>query len=134
MDDLVIGRLVISGEDLEERFETSGGPGGQHANRSRTTVTLRFRVAESSLPEDTRAKLVARLGEVVEVQAGESRSQHRNRQMARDRLAERITRALREPRTRRATGRTRASRERRLAAKQARSETKRRRRRPQPDD
>jgi ribosome-associated protein len=134
MDDLVVAGVTIPAGELEERFETSGGPGGQHANRSQTAVVLRFEVAGSSLPEEVRGRLMRSLGSVVEVQAGESRSQHRNRQIARERLARRLAKALEEPRARRWTAPTRASRERRLAEKTARSETKRRRRRPEPDD
>jgi ribosome-associated protein len=134
MDDLVVAGLTIPAGELEERFETSGGPGGQHANRSQTAVVLRFEVAGSSLPEEVRERLMRRLGSVVEVQAGESRSQHRNRQVARERLASRLAKALEVPRARRWTAPTRASRERRLAEKTTRSEIKRRRRRPEPED
>jgi ribosome-associated protein len=134
MEDLVVGDLVIPAEELEERFETSGGPGGQHANRSQTAVTLRFRIADSSIPEEARARLVARLGEVVEVVAGESRSQHRNRIVARERLAERLATALVEPKSRKRTKPTKASKERRLSDKAARSEVKQTRRPPKPED
>lgn len=134
MEDLVVRELTIPASELEERFETSGGPGGQHANRSSTGVRLRFSVNESSLPKDVKQRLRARLGEVVEVVASDERSQHRNRQLARKRLADRIGTALVEPEPRRATKPTKASKERRLARKRARSERKRQRRRPVIDD
>lgn len=134
MEDLVVGSLTILAAELEERFETSGGPGGQHANRSETAVRLRFRVDESSLPLDVREKLASRLGDIVEVSAAESRSQHQNREMARRRLAERIEQALVDPKPRKKTRPTRASASRRLTEKKARSDVKNQRRRPNIDD
>lgn len=134
MEDLLVGDLVIPAEDLEERFVTSGGPGGQHANRSETAVRLRLDIAASSLPPEVKSKLIPRLGEVVEVSAGESRSQHHNRETARSRLAERIQAGLVEQRPRRPTKPSRKARRRRLAAKRARSETKRLRRPPHSED
>lgn len=134
MEDLVVGSLTIPSAELEERFETSGGPGGQHANRSETAVRLRFQVDESSLPVEAREKLASRLGNIVEVSAAESRSQHQNREMARRRLAERIEEALVDPEQRKKTRPTRASADRRLIEKKARSEVKKQRRRPGIDD
>jgi len=134
MEDLVVGDLIIPADELEERFDTSGGPGGQHANRSNTAVTLRFDIAKSSLPEEVRARLLARLGEMVEVRASESRSQARNRQTARERMEQRIAKALRVPKRRKRTGPTRRSLEDRLAAKRARSQLKRSRRPPKDHD
>ena len=130
MEDLVVGKLTIPGHELEESFETSGGPGGQHANRTRSQVRLRFRISGSSLPEEIQAKLIERLGDVVEIQSSESRSQFRNRAIARRRLVERISSALSETPQRRATKPTRSARRRRLEEKRARSELKRQRRRP----
>ena len=63
MDELIVGGHTIPDSELEETFETSGGPGGQHANRNATAVRLRFRILESSLPEDVRARLADKLGE-----------------------------------------------------------------------
>ena len=134
MEDLVVGNLTIPAAELEERFETSGGPGGQHANRSETAVHLRFRVSESSLPIEVREKLVARLGSIVEVSAAESRSQLQNRMKARRRLAERIEKALADPKLRKKTKPTRASTNRRITEKKARSDVKEQRRRPSIDD
>jgi ribosome-associated protein len=130
MDDLRVGRYTIPAAELEERFETSGGPGGQHANRSETAVRIRFDIPHSSLPEEVRQQLAARLGDIVEASSTDSRSQYRNRALARKRLREKIESALAEPPVRRRTRPTRASRQRRLEAKRARSETKRLRRRP----
>ena len=133
MDDLEVGRYTIPGDELEEIFETSGGPGGQHANRSATAVRLRFDVAASSLPDEARSKLTGRLGDVIEVTAADSRSQFRNRAIARRRLKERIEKALVDPPKRRRTRPTRASKQRRLEEKRARSETKRLRQPPDLD-
>ena len=134
MEDLIVGSLTIPAAELEERFETSGGPGGQHANRSETAVRLRFQVNESSLPVEAREKLKSRLGNIVEVSAAESRSQHQNREMARRRLTQRIEEALVDPEQRKKTRPTRASADRRLIEKKARSEVKKQRRRPGIDD
>lgn len=135
-DDLVVDRnLVIPASELDERFSTSGGPGGQHANRSRTRVDLRFDIAASTaLTEHQRAVLTRRFGPEVRVVADDERSQVRNRAIARDRLAARLRGAL-APRTpRRPTRPTRGSARRRLESKRQRSEIKRHRRRPGTDE
>lgn len=131
MDDLVVGDLVVPASELEERFDTPGGPGGQHANRTASAVTLRFNLSESSLPPDIRQRLIAQLGEVVEVRAADSRSQAMNREIARERLTGRIRGALVEPKRRKRTRPTKAARERRLSGKRARSDLKRSRRKPE---
>lgn len=133
MEDLEVGRYTIPAAELHETFETSGGPGGQHANRSSTAVRLRFEIAGSSLPDEIRAKLGSRLGDPVEVVAADSRSQFRNRALARQRLREKIEKALVDPPKRRRTRPSRASQERRLAKKRARSEKKRLRQPPDTD-
>lgn len=135
MDVVVNDRITIPEAELELRFSTSGGPGGQHANRSSTRVELTFRLAESpSIPDDLRHVLVERLGDVVTLTVDESRSQWRNRQIAKRRLAERLHAALIVQRERRPTQPGRSARRRRLAAKRRRSEVKRMRRRPEVDD
>jgi ribosome-associated protein len=132
-DPIEVGRWSIPATEIEERFDTSGGPGGQHANKTETSVTIRFDILGSSLPEATREKLKGRLGPVVEVTASDTRSQWRNRVIARQRLIERLEQALVDPKARKKTKPSRAARERRLAEKKARSERKRARRRPDPD-
>lgn len=134
MEDLIAGHLIISGDDLEEIFETSGGPGGQHANRSETAVRLRLEIAESSLPDPVKKNLLGQFGKIVEVTASEERSQARNRETARRRLAEKIESALHEDRPRKQTKPSRASKERRLAQKKARSDIKHQRRPPRVTD
>ena len=132
---LVVGKWTIPETELEETFHTSGGPGGQHANRSETAVRIRFDVAASAtLPEQVKDRIISRVGEVIEVHAAEERSQLRNRETARRRLAERLEGAMARPRRRRRTKPTRVSREKRLAAKRERAEKKRRRRNPRPGD
>jgi ribosome-associated protein len=134
MDDLDIGGYTIPADELEETFETSGGPGGQHANRSATAVRLRFDVAASSLPEEARTRISNRLGDIIEVTSAESRSQFRNRAIARRRLKDRLEKALKEKQKRKRTRPTRASKRRRLADKRARSEKKRLRQPPGVED
>ena len=101
--------LVIPADELRWHFDTSGGPGGQHANRSATRVELAFDLAASpAVPEALRARLLERLGArapggVVRVVVDESRSQWRNRQTARRRLAALLAEAGRVPRRRRPT-------------------------------
>ena len=134
MEDLDVGRYNIPGAEIAEDFVTSGGPGGQHANRSETAVRLRFDVTASSLPEQVRARLQNRLGDVVEAVASDSRSQFRNRALARRRLRTKLEAALVEESPRRRTRPTRASRQRRIAEKRARGEVKRLRRSPRNEE
>lgn len=131
-DDLrVNGALTIPGTELAERFMPSGGPGGQHANRSNTRVELRFDVAASTtLSDSQRSRITELLGDDVRVVVDDERSQHRNRDIARERLAGRLRNALRRETRRRPTKPSRGARERRLKEKKRRSEIKAQRRRP----
>ena len=123
--------LVIPAAELEWRFSASGGPGGQHANTANTRVELIFDISGSGvLGPRQRARLLEKLGSAVRVVVSDERSQARNRQLALDRLAERLDEALRIDPPRRPTRPTRASRERRLRAKQLRSARKVERRAP----
>ena len=127
--------LRIPLDELEWRFSASGGPGGQHANRSNTRVEVRFDVESSpSLGPRQRSRLLERLGPSVRVVVDAERSQLRNRGLALSRLAERLAGALRVDTPRTATRPTAGSRERRLAEKRHRSEQKQQRRRPPADD
>jgi ribosome-associated protein len=117
------------------RATTSGGPGGQHANRTLSRVEVQFDVAESpSLGPRQRARLLARYGPVVRAAAADSRSQARNRQLALDRLAARLTEGLRVDPARRPTKPTKGSQVRRVEGKRHRSEVKRHRRAPDEHD
>ena len=130
---ITVGSWLIPESEIEERFDTSGGPGGQHANKTETAVTLRLDIAASSLPEEIKERLGRRLGDMVEVTASDTRSQWRNRDIARERLTERIERALIQPKPRRKTKPSAQSKERRLAEKRSRSEVKKGRRPPDAD-
>jgi ribosome-associated protein len=118
--------LAIPLSELEWRFTPSGGPGGQHANRSNTRVEVRFDVEHSpSLGPRQRDRLLQRLGPVVRVVADDERSQARNRALAAERLRERLADALHIERERRPTKPTKSAGERRLQSKRRRSAAKR---------
>lgn len=142
MDDLRIHtRLTIPDDELKEVTSRSGGPGGQHVNKTSTRVTLRWNVRTSAaLSEGQRERLLRRLasrlnsrGELL-VHASDTRSQSRNRECARERLARIVAEGLATRRKRVATKPSAGSRARRLEAKQRRSDVKRRRRPPRADD
>ena len=83
----VTRNLVIPLDELQWRFSTSGGPGGQHANRSNTRVEVRFDVERSgALGPRQRARLLERLGPTVRAVSADQRSQARNRDIALSRL------------------------------------------------
>jgi ribosome-associated protein len=116
-------------DELQWRFTPSGGPGGQHANRSATRAEVTFDIANSpSLTEPQRNRLLTKLGPVLRIAADDERSQLRNRTLALERLRSRLVGALHEPRQRRATRPSRGAVERRLQAKRQRSALKRHRR------
>jgi len=126
--------VAIPLAEIELRFTPSGGPGGQHANRSNTRVEVRFDIASSpSLSAHHRDRLVERLGPTVRVVADDERSQLRNRELALERLRGRLAAPLHRPVTRRATRPTKGATERRLQAKRQRSERKSQRRPPTSD-
>jgi ribosome-associated protein len=133
----VTDRLVVPAAELAWRFDPAGGPGGQHANRTSSRAEVAFDLANSpSIPEALRSRMLHRLGPrarggVVTVAVDESRSQWRNRMLARARLGDLLRDSLRTPRRRIATKPSAASRRRRLEAKRRRSETKRLRRPPE---
>jgi ribosome-associated protein len=134
----VTDSVVVPERELRWRFSRSPGPGGQSVNTADSRVELSVDIATTSaLGPTLRARALERLDRrlvdgVLTVVASEHRSQLRNRQAARDRLAEMLREAIAPPpRPRRPTKATRASVERRLAEKKRRSMTKRLRR---PDD
>jgi ribosome-associated protein len=130
--------VSVPEHELVWRFSRSSGPGGQSVNTTDSRVELSFDLAGSpSVPDHLRARALGRLahrlvdGRVIRVTASEYRSQHRNREAARGRLAELLERALApSPPKRRPTKPTRGSKERRLAGKRRRSDLKSLRRRP----
>ena len=132
---VVTDGVRIPRHELLSTFSASGGPGGQHANKSATRVELVLDIESSSAFSDTqRARVVAKLGGVVRVVADDERSQLRNRALAEQRLVAKLRDALHVPRRRRATVPTRGSQRRRVDAKKQRGETKRTRRPPSLDD
>src|SRR5882672_6921315 len=120
--------------EIELRASRSSGPGGQHANVTASRVEAVFDVAASAaLDEAQRARLSERAGPLVTAVAQDARGQARNRELALQRLAEKIAAGLRVPRRRRPTRPTQGSRRRRLEAKRRTGERKRGRRPPGED-
>jgi len=126
----------IPESELRWRFDTSGGPGGQHANRSNTRAELVFDIEHSlAFDEPTRRRLLARLGTDIRITEDGSRSQSTNRKSAVRRLHARLEDAARpDPSQRRATKPPRSARARRLDDKRARGATKEQRRSPSLDE
>jgi ribosome-associated protein len=131
-DALVVNdELTIPLGEIELRASRSSGPGGQHANVTASRIEAVFDVASSpTLNAEQRSRLQEKLGERVTAVAQDARSQARNRELALERLRERLAAALVRPKRRRATRPSRAARERRLEQKRRTSERKRRRRAP----
>src|SRR5258706_7923136 len=126
---------VIPLDEIELRASRSSGPGGQHANVTASRIEAVFDVeASPSLNDSQKARIRARCGPRVTAVAQDARSQARNRELALERLRDRLATALHVPRARTATKPTKASRHRRVEAKRRRSAVKRTRRRPAGDD
>jgi ribosome-associated protein len=123
--------VAITLEEIELRVSRSSGPGGQHAQKSETRVEAVFDVeASETLSPAQKRRVVERAGPVVRAVAQDERSQSRNRELALERLAERLREALRVQRKRKPTKPSAAARERRLEEKRRRGQTKRLRRPP----
>jgi ribosome-associated protein len=133
--------LTIPADEIQESASRSSGPGGQHVNKTETRVTLRWNVVESGvLDAAMRQRLlsklggrITRLGHLV-VHAQRFRSRGRNRELARERLAELVREALQTERQRVATAPSRGQRRRRLEDKRRRSAIKQKRGRPRGEE
>lgn len=132
-DGLDLGRgIVVPLDEIELRASRSGGPGGQHANKTASRIEAVFDVRSSTaLSESQKARVSARLGPRVTAVAQDSRGQARNRALALERLRDRLREALAPRKQRRATRPGRAAKERRLESKRRRSQRKQTRRRPE---
>ena len=130
----VTSRVTIPGDELTERFSRSSGPGGQGVNTTDSRVELVWDLGGSALRAELLDRLRRRLGsrlsgDQLAVTASERRSQLRNREAARERLAGLVARALEPPPPpRRKTRPSRGATERRIESKKRRSATKRARR------
>ena len=131
----IVPGVAIPLSEIELRASRSSGPGGQHANVTASRVEAAFDVRSSAaLTEGQRTRLIARQGDRVTAVAQESRGQARNRELALERLREKLAGALTVPKKRRPTRPGRSARERRLEDKRRTGERKRQRRPPDPND
>jgi ribosome-associated protein len=139
MEDVAVTtRLVIPGSEITETFARSGGPGGQHVNKTSTKVLLRWNVRKSrALGESDRIWLLEKLGPQLSrtgdvlVSSDRYRDQSRNRDDARQKLVTLLSRALERPKSRRRVAPPRRMAANRLRSKKLRSEVKNLRRRPE---
>lgn len=127
----ITATLSIPDDELSERFVRASGPGGQNVNKVSTAVELRFDARGSpSLPEEVRARLLARrdrritVDGVIVISAQRHRTQERNREDARERLAALVLAATQVAKKRVATKPGKGARERRLTGKRERAQVK----------
>jgi ribosome-associated protein len=123
--------VVLPLSEVELRFSRSSGPGGQHANTSETRVEAILDVeASTALTAAQKRRVLAKSGPILRAVAQDERSQLRNRELAVERLVEKLRQALHVDRKRVPTKPSKAAKERRLEAKRRRSDVKRLRRTP----
>jgi ribosome-associated protein len=127
----ITDQITIADWELTESFTRAQGPGGQNVNKVSTAVELRFEAARSPhLTASVKRRLERIAGQkwtkdgAVVIFVQDTRSQARNREIARERLVEMIRAALVAPKPRRPTRPTKGSVERRIKAKKVRSEVK----------
>jgi ribosome-associated protein len=128
-------KISIPVSELDIRFSRSGGPGGQHVNKTSTQVELTFDLLNSpSIPQDDRAWLIEKLKHRLDsagrlrLTSQDTRSQRQNKSIVLERFQELMKHALRRPKKRKPTKPSRAAVERRIESKKKRSETKSQRR------
>lgn len=127
----ITDKIAIEDWEMTEQFVRASGPGGQNVNKVASAVELRFEAERSpNLPDPVKRRLQRLAGSrwtkdgAVVIQVQDTRHQARNRDIARERLAELIRRAAVKPKPRIPTKPTRASQRRRVEAKRARGEVK----------
>ena len=136
MDDplIVRGNTAIPLDEIELRASRSSGPGGQHANKTSSRIEASFDVSASqALSDAQKRRIMSRLGPRVVAVAQDARSQTRNRELALERLAGRLSDALEVQRPRRATRPSGAAVQRRLTDKRRQADRKAQRRPPKED-
>ena len=117
--------VLLPVSEIELRVSRSSGPGGQHAQKSSTRVEALFEVESSSaLTETQKRRVLTKAGPTLRAVAQDERSQARNRELAIERLVDKLHAALAVPRRRVATAPSTAARERRLERKRRRARTK----------
>ena len=133
--------IRIEDWEITEQFIRASGPGGQNVNKTSSAVELRFEADRSpNLPGPVKGRLRRLAGRrwtkegAVVLQVDETRSQARNREIARKRLADLIAKACEKPKRRVPTRPTLASKRRRIEGKKARGEKKALRGRVDPDN
>jgi len=131
-DGLDLGHgTVVPLEEIELRASRSGGPGGQHANKTASRIEAVFDVrASGALSDAQKDRIAARLGPRVTAVSQDTRGQARNRALALERLRDRLADALRPQKSRRPTRPGRGARERRLESKRRQGQRKQTRRPP----
>ncbi len=123
--------ITIPGHELEITTSRAGGPGGQHVNKANTRITVRWNIQQThALNDEQKERVLKKIeneltkeGDII-VHHGGSRSQHHNKKVALDLLAEKIRKALHVPKKRMKTRVSKEKKEKRLHAKKHRGEIK----------
>lgn len=133
--------VTIPQAELEFSVSRSGGPGGQHVNKTSTRVTLSWDISRSqAISEQQRERLLLKLEHRItqehqlQVHVDETRSQYRNRELALQRLAEIVVAALHIPKPRKKTKPSRSSQQKRMDKKTQRGQIKQARKKPTRQD